>query len=101
MSCENIRTSATSGSGPTDHSAAAEFTQLFSETRATRPLALYICFLDRYFSFCTFSFHHCVCCSLIYGLLPSNTLLVCFVCQIDHTMHRYIRVKKLTIALAS
>jgi hypothetical protein len=40
-------TGATSGSG------APEFTQLFRETRATRPLALYICFLDRCFSFCT------------------------------------------------
>jgi hypothetical protein len=56
--CNWINTTGdTSGSGYTDPSAAPEFTQPFSETRVTRPLALYICFLNRCFSFCTFSFH--------------------------------------------
>ena len=31
-----------------------------------RPLVLYICFVDRCFSFCSFSFCHCVVCSSIY-----------------------------------
>ena len=33
----------------------------------TRSLVLYICFVDRCLSFCTFSFGHCVVCSSIYG----------------------------------
>jgi hypothetical protein len=34
----------------------------------TQSLVLYVCFVDRYLSFCTFSFGHCVVCSsLIYG----------------------------------
>ena len=44
--CNCINTTgATSESGSTDPSGAPEFTQLFSETRVTRPLALYIFFL--------------------------------------------------------
>ena len=44
--CNYINTTgATSGSGSTDPSGAPEFTQLFIETRATRPLALYIFFI--------------------------------------------------------
>jgi len=31
-------------------------------------LVLYVCFVDRCLSFCTFSFGHCVVCSSIYGL---------------------------------
>ena len=42
---------------------------VFSEIRVTRSLVLYVCFVDRYLSFCTFSFCHCVVCSSsIYGL---------------------------------
>jgi hypothetical protein len=41
---------------------------IFSGVRVTRSLVLYICFVDRCLSFCTFSFGHCVVCSsLIYG----------------------------------
>ena len=41
----------------------------FSGVRATRSLVLYVCFVDRCLSFCTFSFSHCILCfSSIYGL---------------------------------
>jgi hypothetical protein len=40
---------------------------VFSEVRVTRTLVLCVCFVDRCFSFCTFSFGHCVVCSSIYG----------------------------------
>ena len=36
---------------------------VFSGVRVTRSLALYVCFVDRCLSFCTFSFGHCVVCS--------------------------------------
>jgi hypothetical protein len=40
----------------------------FSGVRVTRSLVLYVCFVDRCLSFCTFSFGHCVACSSsIYG----------------------------------
>jgi hypothetical protein len=40
----------------------------FSRVRVTRSLVLYVCFVDRCLSFCTFSFGHCVVCSSsIYG----------------------------------
>jgi hypothetical protein len=39
-----------------------------SGVRVTRSLVLYVCFVDRCLSFCTFSFGHCVVCSsLIYA----------------------------------
>jgi hypothetical protein len=41
---------------------------VFSVVRVTRSLVLYVCFVDRCLSFCTFSFGHCVVCSSsIYG----------------------------------
>ena len=41
---------------------------VFSGVRVTRSLVLCVCFVDRYLSFCTFSFGHCfVCSSPIYG----------------------------------
>ena len=41
---------------------------VFSGVRVTWSLVLYVCFVDRCLSFCTFSFGHCVVCSsLIYG----------------------------------
>jgi hypothetical protein len=44
-----------------------EFT-VFSGVRVTGSLVLYVCFVDHYLSFCTFSFGHCVVCSSsIYG----------------------------------
>ena len=36
---------------------------VFSGVRVTRSLVLYVCFVDRCLSFCTFSFGHCVFCS--------------------------------------
>ena len=33
---------------------------VFSGVRVTRSLVLYVCFVDRCLSFCTFSFGHCV-----------------------------------------
>ena len=41
---------------------------VFSGVRVSRSLVLYVCFVDRCLSFCTFSFGHCVVCSSpIYG----------------------------------
>jgi len=41
---------------------------VFSGVRVTRSLVLYVCFVDRCLSFCTFSFGPCVVCSSsIYG----------------------------------
>ena len=41
---------------------------VFSGVRVTRSLVLYVCFVDRCLSFCTFSSGHCVVCSFsIYG----------------------------------
>ena len=49
-------------------SGAPEFTSVLSGVRVTRSLVLYVCFVDRFLSFCTFSFGHCVVCSSsIYG----------------------------------
>ena len=47
---------------------------VFSGARVTRSLVLYVCFVDRCLSFCTFSVGHCVVCSSsIYGFwLPLN-----------------------------
>ena len=55
------RTSVTSGAGTAYPSRALEFTPpVFSWIRVTRSLVLYVCFVDRCLSFCTFSFRHCV-----------------------------------------
>jgi hypothetical protein len=35
----------------------------FTGVHVTRSLVLYVCFVDHYLSFCTFSFDHCVVCS--------------------------------------
>ena len=43
---------------------------VLSGVRVIRSLVLCVCFVDRFLSFCTFSFDHCVVCSsLIYGFL--------------------------------
>ena len=43
-------------------------TPVVSGVRVTRSLVVYVCFVDRCLSFCTFSFGHCVVCSSsIYG----------------------------------
>jgi hypothetical protein len=59
---------------------------VFSGVRVTRSLVLYVCFVDRCLSFCTFSFGHCVVCSSsIYEFrLPLWYL---------QTLHRYILIK--------
>ena len=36
---------------------------VFNGVRVTRSLVLYVCFIDRCLSFCSFSFGHCVVCS--------------------------------------
>jgi hypothetical protein len=56
-----------SGAGTAYPAGAPEFTPGFLGVRVTRSLVLYECFADRYLSFCTFSFGHCVVCSSIYG----------------------------------
>jgi hypothetical protein len=61
-------TGVTSGAGTTYPSGAPEFTPVFSGVHVTRSLVLYVYFVDRCLSFCTFSFGHCVVCSSsIYG----------------------------------
>ena len=65
---------------------------VFSGVRVTRSLVLYVCFVDRCLSFCTFSFGHSVVCSCsIYGFwLPLwylQTLL-----DISGTMNIYYRL---------
>jgi hypothetical protein len=61
-------TDVTSGAGTAYPSGAPEFIPGFSGVHATRSLVSYVCFVDRCFSFCTFSFGHCVVCSSsIYG----------------------------------
>jgi hypothetical protein len=63
-------TGTTSGSGTVYPSGAPEFKPSFSEVRVTRSLVLYVCFVYRCSSFCTFYFGHCVVCSSpIYGFL--------------------------------
>ena len=49
-------------------SGAPELTPGFLWGRVTRSLVLYVCFVNRCLSVCTFSFSHCdVCSSSIYG----------------------------------
>ena len=54
---------------------------VFSGIRVTRSLVLYVCFIDRCLSFCTFSFGHCVVCFfdiriLIAPLVSSSSSLI-------------------------
>ena len=75
-----------------DHFSSLSF---FSGVRVTRSLVLYVCFVDRYLSFCTFSFGHCVfCSSLIYdsdysfGIFKLFLLLVnCTTFLVDCTFY--------------
>jgi hypothetical protein len=57
----------TRGAGTAYPSGAPEFTPDFSGVRVTRSLVLYVCFVYRCLSFCTFSFGNCAVCSSIYG----------------------------------
>ena len=64
----NYTTDVTRGEGTAYPSGAPEFIPSFSGIRVTRSLVLYVCFVDRYLSFCPLSFDHCVVCSSsIYG----------------------------------
>ena len=73
---------------------------VFSGVRVTRSLLLYVCFVDRCLSFCTFSFGHCVVCPfLIYGfclplwylqtLLRLKSPLQTFYGHRHESVHRY------------
>jgi hypothetical protein len=55
---------------------------IFSGVRVTRSLVLYVCFVDRCLSFCTFSFGHCVVCfSSIYGFWLPFGIFKLFICH--------------------
>ena len=57
--------------------------KVFSGVRVTRSLVLCVCFVDRCLSICTFSFGHCVVCSLIYGFwLPPFDIFKLFLQQL-------------------
>ena len=61
-------TGVTSGAGTATIPEHLSSLPVFSGVRVTRSLVLYVCFVDRCLSFCTFSFGHCVVCSSsIYG----------------------------------
>jgi hypothetical protein len=66
--CNYINTTgATSGEGTAYTSGASP---VFSGVRVTRSLVLYVCFVDHWLSFCSFSFGLCVVCSpSIHGLV--------------------------------
>jgi hypothetical protein len=55
------------GAGTANPSGTPELPPVFSGVRVTRSLVLYVCFVDRCLSFCTFSFGHCVVYSLMCG----------------------------------
>ena len=68
---------------------------IFSGVRVTRPLVLYVSFVDRCLSFCTFSFGHCVVClSSIYGFVLSlwylQTLLIHFNCMFPPSLYNWM-----------
>ena len=52
------------------------FLQVFSKVRVTRSLVLYVRFVDRGLSFCTFSFGHALCCLFFFDILIPITPLV-------------------------
>ena len=53
-------------------SGAPEFTTGFNWVRVTRSLVLYVCFLDRCLSFCTFFFWP-LCCLFFFDMVSSNS----------------------------
>jgi hypothetical protein len=65
--------------------------RLFSGVRVTWSLVLYVCFVYRCLSFCTFSFGHCgVCSSSIYGFWYLQTLLkLCLIKLYIETKEKY------------
>ena len=67
----------------------------FSGVRVTLSLVLYVYFLDRCLSFCTFSFGHCVVCLFLYFRWRSNyqDCDVCMVPSISLTAtHIYVHI---------
>jgi hypothetical protein len=59
----------------------------FSGVRVTRSLVLCVMFVDRCFSFCPFSFGHCVVCPSIYGFwLPPWYLQTLFLISLVNTL---------------
>jgi hypothetical protein len=82
-SSTEIREVVTSGAGIVNSSGAPDFAPIFSGVHVTESLVLYVCFVDRCLSFCSFSFTHCVVCSSIYTFwLPLwylQTLLIRYV----------------------
>jgi hypothetical protein len=61
-------TRATSGAGPATLPGHLSSPPVFCEVRVIPSLALYVCFVDRCLSFCTFSFGHSIVgSSSIYG----------------------------------
>jgi hypothetical protein len=89
-------TDATSGAGTAYLPEHLSSSPVFSGVRVTRSLVLYVCFVDRFLSFCTFSFGLCVVCSSsIYGFwLPVNEERTGkFLWQVEHIhghlWHRY------------
>ena len=69
--CNKINTTcATSGTGTAYLPEHTRSPPVFSGVRVARSLVLcvhFVCFVDRCWSFCTFSFGHCVVCSSICG----------------------------------
>jgi hypothetical protein len=59
---------------------------VFSGVCVTRSLVVYVCFVDRCLSFCTFSFVHCVVCSslIYYPLSIFKLFLNLILYQIQH-----------------
>jgi hypothetical protein len=66
---------------------------VFSGVRVTRSIVLYVCFVDRCLSFCTFSFGHCVVCSSsIYGFwLPPFGIFKLFFLHRREKIYRLLR----------
>jgi hypothetical protein len=66
---------------------------VFSGVRVTRSLVLYVCFVDRCFSFCTFSSGYCVVCSSsIYGFWLPLWYLQTLLHSSDQTSDHHIRI---------
>jgi hypothetical protein len=55
----------------------------FSGVRVARSLVLYLCSVDRFLSFCTFSFGHCVVCS---SSICGFWLALCYLQTLQMTM---------------
>ena len=73
----------------------------FGEVRVTRSLVLYVCFVDRWLSFCTFSFGHCVVySSAVYGFWLSlwylqilHIIIMCHIISSQTVFHHLRKLK--------